>query len=90
LLFIYLELLKVDAHNLQAATRSCFYAGFAAQRNFAEVNTVSFGFYLFSNCELLLWKLGHVSFLSAGKDLYLCNTSFISDLSESQVNLICF
>ena len=22
---------------LQAATRSCFYAGFAAQRNFAEV-----------------------------------------------------
>nr|TKS17446.1 hypothetical protein D5086_0000013290 [Populus alba] len=32
-----LELLKVDARNLQAATRSCFYAGFAAKRNFAEV-----------------------------------------------------
>ncbi|KAJ6942250.1 hypothetical protein NC652_008155 [Populus alba x Populus x berolinensis] len=31
------KLLKVDARNLQAATRSCFYAGFAAQRNFAEV-----------------------------------------------------
>ncbi|KAG6792415.1 hypothetical protein POTOM_001563 [Populus tomentosa] len=36
-LFVFIELLKVDAHNLQAATRSCFYAGFAAQRNFAEV-----------------------------------------------------
>jgi len=26
----------------QASTRSCFFAGFAAQRNFAEVKTLSF------------------------------------------------
>lgn len=37
-------LLKAHANQFQAATRSCFYAGFAAQRNFAEVNII----YLYS------------------------------------------
>lgn len=33
--------LELTIWHQQAATRSCFYAGFAAQRNFAEVHVVS-------------------------------------------------
>ena len=39
-------LLKAETDQFQAATRSCFYAGFAAQRNFAEVKHYLFLIFL--------------------------------------------